>query len=279
MKKHLLFVFTALLIGFTASAQTDSITFVKAKWQTQKLAKGLIYKQFKFEKCLFDTSENISILEINPNKKLKMVLGYEKQTLKKTSDFGRQANAIAAINGSFFDVKNGGSVDMLKVDGEVVSVNRIDKSGERARHQRSALLFNPGRLSIAKWDGTNDWESKLTGDLLNTGPLLIYDNAAEVLDTTLFTRARHPRTAIAITHNRVLLITVDGRNGNSAGVNLYELTKILRWLKAIEGINLDGGGSTTLWTSQSGVMNYPCDNKKWDHEGERKVANVILVTK
>jgi len=28
-----------------------------------------------------------------------------------------------------------------------------------------------------------------------------------------------------------------------------------------------------------GVINYPADNKKWDHEGQRKVANVILVKK
>ncbi|MEO6521764.1 MAG: phosphodiester glycosidase family protein [Mucilaginibacter sp.] len=278
MKKHCLFVFIASLIGFNAFAQSDSITFVKARWETQEIAPGLIFKHFQFEKCLFDTNENISILEINPSKKLKIALGYEKQLLKKVSDFGKSANALAAINGSFFDVKNGGSVDMLRFNGELISTNHLDKSGERARHQRSALLFNKGKLSIAKWDGTPDWESKLSGDMLNTGPLLIYNNSPQVLDSTLFTRARHPRTAIVITHNRVLLITVDGRNANSAGVNLHELTKILTWLKANQGINLDGGGSTTLWTNKNGVMNYPCDNKKWDHEGERKVANVVLVT-
>jgi len=25
------------------------------------------------------------------------------------------------------------------------------------------------------------------------------------------------------------------------------------------------------------VVNYPTDNKKWDHDGERNVANVILL--
>lgn len=278
MKNYFLF-FIALSVGYTAHAQTDSVTFVKAKWETQKIARGVIWKHFKFEKCLFDTNENINIIEINPNKKLKITLGYEKQVLKTTSAFAKQAEAIAAVNGSFFDVKNGGSVDMLRSNGEVISANIVDKRGVRARHQRSALLFNKGKLSIAKWDGTIDWESKLNGDLLNSGPLLIYNHIAEDLDTSAFTRARHPRSAIAITHNRVLMITVDGRNANSAGVNLYELAKILNWLKAKQGINLDGGGSTTMWTSNSGIVNYPCDNKKWDHEGERKVANVILVTK
>jgi len=87
----------------------------------------------------------------------------------------------------------------------------------------------------------------------------------------------------AITKNkRILLITVDGRNINSAGMSLFELTKLMRWLKADDAINLDGGGSTTLWINnymENGVVNYPTDNKKWDHEGQRKVANVVLLKK
>jgi len=27
-----------------------------------------------------------------------------------------------------------------------------------------------------------------------------------------------------------------------------------------------------------GVINFPSDNKLWDHAGERKVANVLLIT-
>jgi exopolysaccharide biosynthesis protein len=79
-----------------------------------------------------------------------------------------------------------------------------------------------------------------------------------------------------------MLITVDGRHENAAGMSLFELQKIARWLSSKDAINLDGGGSTTLWIGNQpgiGVVNYPCDNRKWDHEGERKVANVLLVKK
>jgi exopolysaccharide biosynthesis protein len=79
-----------------------------------------------------------------------------------------------------------------------------------------------------------------------------------------------------------LLITIDGRNDNAAGMSLTEMTKIVKWLKATNGINLDGGGSTTMWVkgqTDNSVVNYPTDNKKWDHEGLRKVANVVLVKK
>jgi exopolysaccharide biosynthesis protein len=63
-------------------------------------------------------------------------------------------------------------------------------------------------------------------------------------------------------------------------MSLFELSKLMRWLKAIDAINLDGGGSTTLWVNNEiGVVNFPTDNKKWDHEGQRKVANVLLLKK
>ena len=44
-----------------------------------------------------------------------------------------------------------------------------------------------------------------------------------------------------------------------------------------DAINLDGGGSTTLWTEKTGVINHPYDNRKFDHDGERSVPNLIVV--
>lgn len=96
-----------------------------------------------------------------------------------------------------------------------------------------------------------------------------------------FNLTRHPRSAVVVTTSgKVLLITVEGRHENGAGMSLFELRNILKWLSASEAINLDGGGSTTLWISGqpgSGVVNYPIDTKKWDHTGERKVANVLIL--
>ena len=41
------------------------------------------------------------------------------------------------------------------------------------------------------------------------------------------------------------------------------------------------GGATTLWlsgASDNGVVNYPCDNGRFDHAGERKVPNILYIT-
>ena len=282
MKLHLLVFIVYMSLISHAFAQSDSIHVVKADWKKTKVTSGVVLKTFCFNNSLFNSNQNVSILEIKPKRKLMLDLGYDAKKLIPTSVYGKTANAIAAINGTFFDVANGGSVDFIKSDGLVISENRLGKNGQRADHQQSALVFSNGKLRIAKWDGQPDWEISLQGeDLMVTGPLLILDRHEENLDSNAFNKTRHPRTAVAIArNNRILLITVDGRNENSAGMSLFELTKLTRWLKSEDAINLDGGGSTALWVEgygDNGIVNYPSDNKKWDHEGERKVANVVLL--
>ena len=55
---------------------------------------------------------------------------------------------------------------------------------------------------------------------------------------------------------------------------------LLKVLGAEDALNLDGGGSTALWlrgAPQGGVLNYPCDNRVFDHRGERTVPNFLYV--
>lgn len=287
MFKKLFFALALFTSGFSAFGQNaDSITLVKAKWQRNKIAKQVILFRHHFDqKNLFAANQNISFLEIkNTGRKAVFAIGAEEKELITTSNFGLRDTAIAAVNGNFFDVKNGGSVDFVRVNGKTINTNRLDKNGNRAKHQEAAIVMDKGKISIKKWDGSADWETKLSEqNVLLNGPLLTLNNIDETLDTAGFNRLRHPRTCLGLKPNgRIILLTVDGRNENSAGMSLFELTKLMRWLGCTSAINFDGGGSTTLWVSgmpDGGVINYPTDNKKWDHEGQRKVANVILVKK
>ncbi|TCC93790.1 phosphodiester glycosidase family protein [Pedobacter frigiditerrae] len=281
------FFILLLLISQTTFAQnTDSITLVKAKWQKQKIAPKtkLITHHFN-QKNLFAANQYISYIEIKRKGNAPVfAFGNEIKEKKTTSTFGKELHAFAAINGTFFDVANGGSVDFIKMDGVIIKQNVLDKNGNRARHQKAAIVIDQGKLSLKKWDNSPNWENSLTEkDVMLSGPLLTFNLQNEQLDTTSFTKARHPRTAVGIKPGgNIILLTVDGRQENAAGMSLYELTSLMRWLGCTSSINLDGGGSTTLWVSsyaENGVVNFPSDNKKWDHEGERKVANVILLKK
>ncbi|HEY0667067.1 MAG TPA: phosphodiester glycosidase family protein [Sphingobacteriaceae bacterium] len=281
MKFRILLLIQLVFISSSGFSQSDSIAVSSAKWQSKKISRGIKLKTHCFNKTLFNSNQNVSILEVKPGRKVMLDLRYEQKVLKKTSEFGKEENALAALNGTFFDIKNGGSVDYIRSDGIVVNENRQGKTQNRALHQKAAITFTKGKITIVKWDGTPDWEKNLPGeDVMLSGPLLMIDKKGSTVDSSGFTITRHPRSAVAIKGKKVLLITVDGRNENSAGMNLFELSNFLRWMKSDAAINLDGGGSTTLWVKDqpgNGVVNYPSDNKKWDHEGERKVANVILV--
>lgn len=281
-------LFKILLLTLVSSSiyaqDADSLAFVKAKWNKKSVAKKTKIYTYQFaDSTLFKANQYISFVEVRNHKKAPgFAIGYDKKELIKTSDFAKKYNAIAAINGTFFDIKNGGSVDFIKVNDTIINQNRQEKNNIRALHHKAAVVINDYKLGIKKWDGSGTWENDLTDkNIMLSGPLLVLDNEKEQLDSVPFNKLRHPRTAIGVKANgNVLLLTVDGRQANSAGMSLFELTKIMKWLGCTSAINLDGGGSTALWVSgygENGVVNHPSDNKKWDHEGERKVANVIFI--
>lgn len=296
------FLIASFLVSLNGFAQSDSATVVHTKWSTKKIAKGIKLRHHWFNKSLFGSNQNINILEIKLNGKNELDVEAEPKLRKPTSEFGSEHQAIAALNGTFFDMKNGGSVDYIRLDGKVLNENRLSKNNQRALHQKAAIVIQDDKLNIVPWDGSADWEARLTGeDVMVTGPLLVEDHQLASLDTTSMYVMRHPRTAVAIRGNTVLLITVDGRNEKAAGMSLYELADFLKWMKADDAINLDGGGSTTLWINgyaEGGIVNHPSDNRKmeqsaaykpgmdldnfpasekWDRSGERPVANVLVV--
>lgn len=284
MLKKSFFICFILASQVAIAQNIDSVNFKSAKWAKQRVApKTKLVTHHFSNKELFAANQHIAYLEVrNKGRYPQFYIGYEEKELKTTPSFGTERNAFAAINGTFFDIKNGGSVDFIKSEGKIINENRLEKNNRRARHQQAAVVINDGKLTLKKWDGTGAWEQNLPDkDVMNSGPLLIFNNNIEVLDTTAFTKLRHPRSAIGIKPNgKIILLTVDGRQENSAGMSLHELTKIMKWLGCTSAINLDGGGSTALWvngTTENGVVNYPSDNKKWDHDGARKVANVILL--
>jgi hypothetical protein len=83
---------------------------------------------------------------------------------------------------------------------------------------------------------------------------------------------RHPRTAIGYTaEEELLLLVVDGRQGFSQGASLLELAEIMVELGAVEAMNLDGGGSSTM-VADGALINRP--------EGgsfQRSVVSAILL--
>lgn len=258
------------------------------------LGNGLVWKTMKFgEKNLFGMNENINILETKlKNKKLKFALAsadsaskpnHTSGVLKPTSQIAMENDALAAVNAGFFDMKSGGAVDFIKINGQVYDTSRVyAKQRLPFKQAISALTINNNSVRIIKGEQEKGWEEKLDAEyVLLTGPLLLFENQPQPLAKTPFNENRHPRTCACVTADKkLLLVTIDGRAAESEGMNLNELTSFLKSLKCKDAINFDGGGSTTMYIKgrpENGVINYPSDNKKFDHQGERSVSNIFII--
>jgi hypothetical protein len=91
-----------------------------------------------------------------------------------------------------------------------------------------------------------------------------------------FINTRHPRTAVGFNEDStfVYFVTVDGRQpGLSEGMTLYELADLLISIGVYHGMNLDGGGSTTM------VIHDQVVNSPSDPGGERSVANALFAVR
>ena len=116
-------------------------------------------------------------------------------------------------------------------------------------------------------------------DIIGGAGLLIRDGQ-NVADWSVeaftkgFAESRHPRTMIGdAADGTIWLVTVDGRQPPvSVGMTLAELRTFAQRLGLVNALNLDGGGSTTMWV-RGGVVNSPSDLA-----GPRKVSDALLVT-
>lgn len=126
--------------------------------------------------------------------------------------------------------------------------------------------------------GSNAMASSELLDSVAGRPQLIGDSKIDITweqekASKSFVETRHPRTAVAnLKDGKFLMLTADGRTDESAGLDLYDLAAYFLELGATDAMNLDGGGSTTMFLDGK-VVNRPSDK-----EGERKVGDAILVT-
>jgi len=271
-----------VLAQSTGIAQQTDIqeALARKNWQKEKIGRGMRWKYYHGN-GLFDSRQSINVLDINLRKAdIALSFAYSDSTRIKTSTFAREQDAIAAINGSYFDVKNGGSVNFFKTGGEVNA--HTTQTMPVYRENAAIAIDASGKPTIIRKPEAG-WETTALPEVLSSGPLLVFGGEKETMVQQAFNTNRHPRTAIGITKDRhLLLVTVDGRSSEAQGMSNEELAQLMLALGCTEALNLDGGGSTTMWIASKGtegIINYPSDNKAYDQKGERAVANAVLIKK
>lgn len=270
-------------------------------WKIETVSEGLTYYSYSGLDPITRAAQQVYAVDLDlSNPRYAFRFSYSDPDVP-TSEVFRRNKALAAMNAGYeassivikvngtlhsnipnntvflFPVENWKSEGAVYTDGKRDVQIAFDGKGKSLKEMREFFasstkrnIFTSAPMLIDDFVPVGAWfvDSTLTAEQLNR---FHYEHQ------TRHQGVRHPRTAVAKTaDNHVILIAVDGRrSGICEGMNAREFTRFLqKWFNPRYALNMDGGGSTTLCVRGYGdpvtnVVNYPNDNKKYDHAGER----------
>jgi hypothetical protein len=181
---------------------------------------------------------------------------------KKTSAFASLVGAQAAINGDFFG--SGYSTDGMAMSGGSLW-------GGADHGYVGPIAFGDNKADVIPHEqvaGPEPWMR----EVVSGHPTILWGGAQRDNNGDPLCSNRHPRTAVGMSADRrtLILAVVDGRKPDRIGMTCDELSALLKELGASDGMNLDGGGSSTMVVG-GGVVNYPSDGT------ERTVGNHLAL--
>ena len=192
-------------------------------------------------------------------------------TWRTTTDFARAVGAEVAINANYYDIFHGA----FTTCGLTMSQGRVWRSAyvDRRLDCWASVGFGP-RGRVAMFDS----RGKVYGPAPERWMREVVTGSPRVLangEVLTYTAPRHalvpnPRTLLGVSADRrtLYLMVVNGREGANKGMTCMDAARVLRDFGASDAINLDGGGSSTMYIrGEGGLVTRPADRM------ERPVAN------
>ena len=289
-------------------------------WTSKTIREGITYYSFSGKDSVTGVNQEVFAIDLDlSNPKYEVKLTYTTPSVE-TSVVHAANNSIATINagyeaGSIFirvGGKNKSNLPNTTIGSTGVS-NWKSEAAFAGNGERGMAIIKPEALTRPYKSPTemsqlitkqrNYYMKRDDPYIISSSPMLIddFEPVGETfIDYTISNwsslnseepqyhqRKRHPRTAVAITEkNHFIMFVVDGRTNQSLGMSAKELTQFMvKYFNPQYALNMDGGGSTTLCVEGQGdaethVVNYPCDNSKHDHDGQRKRdTHFVIVAK
>ncbi len=197
------------------------------------------------------------------------------RTTALLAELAAHETVVGGVNGDFFKLADGSPTNLLVVNGRMLAppngkpVLAFDSAGVP---EIATFALRDGRLM--------PFHPK---NAVGGRAVLVRDSA---LDAAVDTegqagfRERNPRTAAGIARGgrQLILVAVDGREYENAGMTLRELADLMLGLGARDAINLDGGGSTTLvYADPDSAGRLRIANHPSDKGGERTVGDALAI--
>lgn len=275
-----------------------------------KIMEGIIHYEFFGKDDVSGAHQNVNVLEVDLNND-DYKINFFRTNRDTTSAVAKKQKAIAAINACYEDDAiylrvNGNNYSQVKLEPDHIRFWKHEAAIVGDGKRKVGMVYGAKGTSSIREGGIKAievYKSLTEKNIYASAPMLIdnYDPVGtrfipvdysssqlkqfESEDYRRHQGGRNPRVAVALTEdNDILFIVVDGRfSGKAEGMSAKELTKfIAKHFNPQWAINMDGGGSSTMYIDGYGdpvnnVLNYPCDNGRWDHYGQRGRPTFFLV--
>jgi exopolysaccharide biosynthesis protein len=235
-------------------------------WTSTITKPGIIYKSGQFS--LFgSTQRSIHILDITLDASNTLGIGFAASNISTTA-MSNNYNAFAGVNAGYF--KLSGSYDKdpyIRIDGAVIQSGDLNVNSV---FTNSVLIVNENVATVRKFTQDHYNQNLIAAaipvaqakNMIVCGPMLVTSGKIESLDMSVsHNSSQTARTGLGVSADgkRVFLVVVD-TGGGFTGVNTIQLAKILQALGAVDAMNFDGGGSSTMFVKNqgsNGLVNSP----------------------
>lgn len=181
----------------------------------------------------------------------------------KLSESKRGKNCIYSMNGGFFDKKTGNCIGNLVSNSKIIQNTNLKNINFGITENK----FFTGYLNateVLKYPFTQlisglIWLVKDKKNFVLESSKIEDEKIQQTGSFSLFLNIRASRTSIG--HDKdgnLLLLQMDGDGNADKGLTLYEFSDFMIEIGFINGINLDGGGSSVFFKN-SEMLSYPSD--------------------
>lgn len=252
-------------------------------WNERQIAEGVVWRARRYQNQA-GGPQVVHGLRVDTSQPGVQIVALQASGCQTIGAMATAAGAVAAINGGYFDPNGCAPVSLLVSKGTLLATNSV---------KRGAFGLDAGGIPLVDTvPAGQDW--LLAQDAHGGGPIVALggtalngaaDWAAEGFTDAAFL-GKNPRTFAGYdAAGDVIFGTVDGRRANAKGMSLDELAEytVSQEIGATHAVNLDGGGSTTMWVkgaTYNGVVNYPSDDatqEQMTHPGSRAVSGGFFV--
>ncbi|MDR1270065.1 MAG: phosphodiester glycosidase family protein [Planctomycetaceae bacterium] len=189
----------------------------------------------------------------------------KKETVRQqTSEFLKEYHLQVAVNANFFSVPAGEQYSLpgiANVGGLAISDGSMVSPPEE-QLAAAFLVLKTGQVLLKNCSDKNMGFSNI--QVAVTGNKFLLQNGTVLPQTN---KDIHPRTLCGISQDNryVIWVVIDGRRkGYSEGATFEESAQWLHYFDAWDGLNLDGGGSSTLVIQGKNndveILNRPSNN-------------------